>query len=216
MTPDHSALRRNMVDCQLRTYDVTDRAVLAAMGAVPRELFVPAARQFAAYVDQPVALDDFGAQGRVLLAPMTSGRMLQALDVQPGQAFFDYACGTGYTAAVASALGARVTAFDSSDALRIAARAALSASGVHAVEVVDAMPAGPFDLIFVNGGCAKLPPQLASRMADDGQLVVVLGAGRSGRVMLYRKSGGVVGGRQVFDAAVPQLEEFRAEPVFAL
>ena len=76
MTADYSALRRNMVDCQLRTYDVTDRAVLAAMDSVPREVFVPEARREVAYIDQPVALDGLGATGRALLAPMTVGRML--------------------------------------------------------------------------------------------------------------------------------------------
>lgn len=216
MTPDFPALRRNMVDCQLRTYDVTDRAVLAAMDAVPRELFVPPARRDVAYIDQSAALDSLGAPGRALLAPMTCGRMLQTLDVQPGQSFLDYACGTGYTAALAAELGATVTAFDVSDALRMAARTALGTIGKSGVAVVDVLPSGPFDLIFVNGGCVTLPPILSALMADGGKLVIVDGAGRSGRVMLYQKNGHTVGGRQVFDAAVPQLDEFRAPPVFAL
>jgi protein-L-isoaspartate(D-aspartate) O-methyltransferase len=216
MMCDYPALRRNMVDCQLRTYDVTDRAVLAAMGSVPRELFVPDARREVAYIDQPVSLDAFGAQGRAMLAPMTCGRMLQTLDVQPGQSFFDYACGTGYTAALAVALGAKTTAFDPSHALRVAARAALAAAAGADVEIVDAMPTGTFDLVFVNGGVDTLPPQLAACMADGGKLVIVEGTGRSGRVMLYQKTGTTVGGRQVFDAAVSQLAEFRTAPAFAL
>jgi protein-L-isoaspartate(D-aspartate) O-methyltransferase len=216
MTPDFVTLRRNMVDCQLRTYDVTDRAVLAAMDAVPRELFVPQARRDVAYIDQPVALDAFGAPDRALLAPMTSGRMLQTLNVQPGQSFFDYACGTGYTSAVAAALGAHVTAYDVSDVLRSAARTALAACGSQTVDVVDTLPRSAFDLVFVNGGCAALPPQLAQLMADGGKLVIVEGSGRAGRVMLYQNSAGTVGGRQIFDAAVPYLAEFRPEPVFAL
>jgi protein-L-isoaspartate(D-aspartate) O-methyltransferase len=216
MEPDFAALRRNMVDCQLRTYDVTDRAVLAAMDTVSRELFVPAARRAVAYIDQPVALDAFSEPGRALLAPMTCGRMLQTLDAQPGQSFLDYACGTGYTAALAARLGAEVTAFDVSASLRSAARMALAAQGAGAVTVVDDMPQSQFDLIFVNGGCSGLPDVLSACMADGGKLVIVEGAGRSGRVMLYQKSGRIVGGRQVFDAAVPQLSEFRRESVFSL
>jgi protein-L-isoaspartate(D-aspartate) O-methyltransferase len=216
MDPDYASLRRNMVDCQLRTYDVTDRAVLAAMDDIPREIFVPEARRQVAYIDQPVALDAYGAAGRALLAPMTSGRMLQTLDVKPGQTFLDYACGTGYTAAVAAALGAKVTAFDPSAALRAAARDALAKAGVNGVDVVDTMPDQPFEQIFVNGSCARLPASLSGLMADGGQLVLVEGAGRSGRVMLYVRNGSVVGGRQVFDAAVAELDEFRADLVFAL
>ncbi|MFY8038955.1 MAG: protein-L-isoaspartate O-methyltransferase family protein [Bosea sp. (in: a-proteobacteria)] len=216
MTADFSALRRNMVDCQLRTYDVTDRAVLAAMDSVPREVFVPEARREVAYIDQPVALDGLGAAGRALLAPMTAGRMLQTLDIQPGQRLLDFACGTGYSAAVALAMGATVVAYDSSAALREAARAALAEADAGAVTVVDALPDAKFDLIMVNGACDGMPKDLADRLADGGRMVVVEGAGRAGRVMLYQRSGDSVGGRAVFDAAAPVLAEFRKAAIFAL
>lgn len=216
MEPDFPALRRNMVDCQLRTYDVTDRAVLAAMGNVPREMFVPPARRPVAYIDQPVALDDVGGQGRAMLAPMTCGRMLQTLDVQAGQSFFDYACGSGYTAALASSLGAQVTAHDPSPALVTMARSTLLSARMPDIAVVDSMPDQHFDLIFVNGSCASLPVELSALMADGGKLVVVEGFGRAGRVMLYRRTGNVVGGRPVFDAAAAELAEFRQLQAFVL
>ncbi len=213
---DFAALRRNMVDCQLRTYDVTDRAVLAAMGEVPRELFVPPARRDVAYIDQPVALDAFGAPGRAMLPPMTAGRMLQTLDVQPGQRLLDYACGTGYSAAVALALGAEVTACEASAALREAAAGALASAGAGAVRLVEGLPEGPFDLIMVNGACETRPEALFQRLAEGGKLVIVEGAGRAGRVMLYSRSGETFGGRAIFDAAAPVLDEFRRVPAFAL
>jgi protein-L-isoaspartate(D-aspartate) O-methyltransferase len=216
MTPDFLALRRNMVDCQLRTYDVTDRAVLAAMDKVARELFVPEVRRAMAYLDQPMALDEFGAPGRALLAPMTSGRMLQTLDVQPGESFLDYASGTGYTAALAAAMGAHVTACEGSASLRAAARSALDQSGFADVGIVDEAGQGPYDLIFVNGACEMRPDSLAALLADGGRMVAVEGAGRSGRVMLYQKSGNVVGSRAIFDAAAPILAAFRRPPSFVL
>ncbi len=216
LTTDFSALRRNMVDCQLRTYDVTDRAVLAAMGSVARELFVPTSRQDVAYIDQLVPLDSFGAQRRALLPPMTCGRMLQTLDVQPNQRFFDYACGTGYTAAVAAMLDADVFAFDVNPNLRDAARKALQAAGAGNVHVVDTLPSATFDLIFVNGATDARPETLLDLLADGGKLVVVEGSGRAGRVMLYQRSGGVIGGRAIFNAAAPLLGEFRKASVFAL
>jgi protein-L-isoaspartate(D-aspartate) O-methyltransferase len=216
MDIDFTALRRNMVDCQLRTYDVTSRPVLAAMDEVPREVFVPAARREIAYIDQPVDLESFGAAGRVMLAPMTAGRMLQTLDVKPGMSLLDYACGTGYTAAVASRLGARVTAYDGDGALRSAARHALQSAGEAEVAVADDLPKGPFDLIFVNGSCEARPEPLFALLADGGRIVFVEGAGRAARVMLGQRSGEVVSARPVFDAAAPVLQEFRRPVAFAL
>ncbi len=76
-----SDLRRMMVDCQLRTYDVTDRAVLAAADAVPREAFLPESLSTWAYLDQPVEIP---GTGRALMAPMVIARMIQNLAVRPG------------------------------------------------------------------------------------------------------------------------------------
>ena len=213
---DFAALRRNMVDCQLRTYDVTDRAVLAAMDAVPREMFVPPSLREIAYIDQPVALDTFGARGRQLLAPMTSGRMLQTLDVQPGQTFLDYACGTGYTSAVAARLGAIVTAYDTSAELRHVARGLLSQPETQSVVVADTLPTGPFDLIFVNGSCEREPDELFALLGEGGKLVLVQGGGRSGRAMLHHRAGTAFSGRAIFDTAAHGLEEFRRIASFAL
>ncbi len=213
---DFEALRRNMVDCQLRTYDVTDRAVLAAMDAVPREVFVPASLRELAYVDQPVALDAFGARGRQMLAPMTCGRLLQTLDVQPGQTFLDYACGTGYTSAVAVALGAVVTAYDTSPELRQVARLLLSKPDTAGVIVADTLPEGPFDLIFVNGSCERNPDELFALLAEGGKLVLVQGGGRSGRAMLHHRAGTSFSGRAIFDTAAQSLDEFRRITAFAL
>ena len=213
---DFGALRRNMVDCQLRTYDVTDRAVLAAMDMVPRELFVPNSLREIAYIDQPVALDAFGARGRQMLAPMTCGRLLQTLDVQPGQTFLDYACGSGYTSALAAALGAIVTAYDTAPELRQTARHLLSTQGTAGVIVADTLPGGPFDLIFVNGSCEREPDELFSLLAEGGKLVLVHGGGRSGRAMLHQKAGTSFSGRAIFDTAAQSLDEFRRITAFAL
>ncbi|MCX7325844.1 MAG: protein-L-isoaspartate O-methyltransferase [Hyphomicrobiales bacterium] len=216
MMTDFAALRRNMVDCQLRTYDVTDRAVLAAMDSVPREDFVPEARKPLAYLDQPVALDQFGAADRALLAPMTCGRMLQSLDVQPGQSFLDYAAGTGYTAALAAELGASVTAFEADPALRSVMWQILTNRAGGAITVAEGLPSARFDHIFVNGACAVPPESLTALLSERGRLVFIKGIGRAGKVMLYQNAGGAVSGRAIFDAAGPALAEFARIPAFIL
>jgi hypothetical protein len=101
-------------------------------------------------------------------------------------------------------------------ALRAAARPALDQSGFADVSIVDAAGQGPFDHIFVNGACEVRPDALAGLLADGGRMVAVEGLGRSGRVMLYQRSGDVVGARAIFDAAAPVLIEFRKPPSFVL
>jgi protein-L-isoaspartate(D-aspartate) O-methyltransferase len=212
MMADFEALRRNMVDCQLRTYDVTDRRVLSAMAKVPREVFVPEARREIAYIDQPVDL----GHGRALLPPMTVGRMLQNLDLAEGAALLDVAGGTGYTAALAAEMGAKVTLFEPEAALHERARMALATVGHPDVQITGMLPSGRFDFILVNGACEDEPRDLMAMLADGGRIVFVHGLGRSGRVMLCQSSHGVIGGRAVFDAAAPALAAWRRKAEFAL
>lgn len=209
---DFTSLRRNMVDCQLRTYDVTDRAVLAAADSVPREDFVPADLAHLAYLDRSIALP---GTGRALMTPMVIARMIQLLDLQPGDAALEYAGGTGYGAALMAHMGATVTLWEPDEAARALAQAALARAGVQGVAIASAQPAAAsFDAILVSGACETAPQNLFSLLRGEGRLIVVEGAGRSARVKLYRKSADAVAGRPVFDAAAPILTEFSRPPAF--
>lgn len=204
-------LRHMMVDCQLRTYDVTDRAVLTAADEVPREAFLPADLSHLAYLDQAVPLP---GTGRALMAPMVVARMIQTLDVAEGEDALEYGGGSGYGAALMARMGAHATLWETdSEALSLAEKA-LQGTGVS---VTAKRPAGEsFDVVLVGGACEVVPETLFALLREGGRLVVVEGAGRSARVKLYRKSGASVSGRPVFDAAAPVLSEFRkpAEFVF--
>lgn len=214
--------RRMMVDCQLRTYDITDSRVLDVMGEVPRERFVAPSDQVLAYTDQSPAASEgpVGPQTRHLLIPMVLARLVQAGEVRPGCRALDVATGRGFGAAVLARLGAEVTALESDPALAALARTILAqlAPGVTVVEgpLTAGHPGrGPFDVILVEGSFEVEPKGLFDQLADGGRLLGVKGTGRSGRAMVYRKSGGFVSGRPVFDAAAPLLAEFKAEPAFA-
>jgi protein-L-isoaspartate(D-aspartate) O-methyltransferase len=211
-----SEARRMMVDCQLRTYDITDQVVLAAADSVPREHFVPEARRPVAYVDQPARVADATGDNaaRYLLAPMVAARMLQSLEIQPGMAVLEYAGGTGYGAALAAHMGARVTLWEPDAALAAHATAALAACG-SAVAVIGTMPSGVFDAILVNGACETPPENLFTLLKIGGRLAVIEGQGRATRVILYQRYGDGVSGRPVFDAAAPVLNEYRAPAAFA-
>ncbi len=206
-----AALRRMMVDCQLRTYDVTDRSVLAAADSVPREAFLPASLSHLAYLDQTVALP---GTSRALMTPMVLARMIQVLDLQPGEAVLEYGGGSGYGAALMAQMGAGATLWETDAAALDLAKAAVAAAGLAVTMTADRPGDDRFDAVLVAGACEVPPEELFPLLRDGGRLIVVEGLGRAARVKLYQKTSGGVSGRPVFDAAAPALAEFRKKPAF--
>jgi len=201
--------RFNMVEAQIRSANVTDPQILAAMNAVPREKFVPTAAQALAYADVPVAV----APGRYLLDPRSFAKLAQLAQIAPTDRILDVGCGTGYSAAVLARLGAEVVALEQdADLVRVAS--ALLENVVGKVELVQGgliegvKGQGPFDVIFVNGAIEQAPETLLSQLAEGGRLVAVLKDGQS-RAWLFLKQNGQIGRRPVFDAEVPVLAGFK-------
>jgi protein-L-isoaspartate(D-aspartate) O-methyltransferase len=219
---DFAQARRAMLDSQLRTFDVFDIPVLAAMEAVPRERFVPPGRESLAYIDQDIPVSDgiAGAERRFMLKPMVLGRMIQALEVEAGARALDVASGLGYSAAVLARLGAHVVALESTEAAAQAARQRLASLGIENVAVVSGpldqgYPHGaPYDIVLVNGLIEVRPQRLLNQLADGGRLACVERRGRAGRAVLYVRSGDAFGSRAIFDAGAPELPAFKADPGF--
>lgn len=206
-----AALRRMMVDCQLRTYDVTDRAVLAAADTVPREAFLPPDLSHLAYLDRSVAIP---GTGRTLMAPMVVARMIQFLELQPGETVLEYGGGTGYGAALMALMGMEATLYEPDESARALAGPALAAAGA-AVTITGTAPAPEcFDAVLVSGACEIAPEPLFGLIKEEGRLIVVEGVGRAARVRLYQKTGASIAARTVFDAAAPILSEFKKVPGF--
>ena len=116
---DFAAARRMMVDGQVRTQDVTNLDLIAAMLEVPRERFVPPARAQLAYLDLDVAVSEpgQGAPARHLLKAMVLAKLLQAADLQPGDSVLDVGCATGYSSAILARLARSVVAVEEDRAL---------------------------------------------------------------------------------------------------
>jgi protein-L-isoaspartate(D-aspartate) O-methyltransferase len=212
----YAEARRMMVDCQLRTYDITDQVVLAAADSVPRELFVPESRRDVAYADQSVMIAEAsgGKAARYLMTPMVVARMLQSLGIQQGMSVLDYAGGTGYSAALAADMGANVILWEKDEALAGLAAKVFAATASNII-VTTKSPTGTFDAILVNGACETPPENLFTLLKVGGRLAAITGSGRSARVILYQRYGDGVSGRPVFDAAAPVLDEYRAPAAFA-
>lgn len=214
---DYVQARRLMVDCQLRTFDVNDVAVLDAFDAVPREDFVPQGREAFAYIDQNLSLGGEPEDARFMPAPMLLARMIQALELTHGAAVLDVGTGYGYAAAVMARLGARVTALESVPALAAAARERLEdrAEIVEGPLADGAKAQGPYDAILVNGRVEIRPQALLDQLKPGGRLVCVLGRDRAAKTTLFVRAGDAFGARPLFDAALPPLRAFAAEAAFA-
>lgn len=215
-----AAHRRTMVDCQLRTFDVFDRAILAAMDEIPRELFVPRDQAEMAYADQPIMLSRLKAAPRAMLTPMVLGRLVQALAIRPNIRILDVGCGLGYSSALFARLGADVVALETDEALAGAARENLAAGGYSAVRLsvgplADGIAAeAPYDAILINGAVEERPAALLAQLADGGRLACLVAAGGTGRAVLHLRSGQAFSDRALFDAAAPALAAFRKPPAF--
>ncbi len=201
--------RFNMVEAQVRSCNVTDPHILAAMSAVPREKFVPSAARALAYADVPVAV----APGRFLLDPRSFAKLAQLAGIGAGDRVLDVGCATGYSSAVLARLAGEVVALEQdADLVRVASE--LLANVVGKVEVMQgaliegAKGRGPFDVIFVNGAIEQVPDTLTAQLAEGGRLVAVVKDGQS-RAWLYLKQNGQVGRRPDFDADVPLLAGFK-------
>ena len=199
-----------MVDTQVRPSDVTKFPIIDAMLSVPREAYVPDHRREAAYVGENL---DIG-QGRVLLEARTLAKLLDALDIQPGEMVLDLGCGLGYSAAVLARLADTVIAVEEDEALAGDAGRILSDKGVdNALVIHGPLAAGaakhaPYDVIIVQGGIEQFPDTLAAQLGDGGRIGAVFMDGAVGTAKVGYKTGGTVTWRPVFNAAAPVLSGF--------
>jgi protein-L-isoaspartate(D-aspartate) O-methyltransferase len=159
---DYSLARRAMIDSQLRPQGVTDRGVLAAMGRVQREQYVPESSRAFAYFDRPVAI----GQGRTMMPPAALGRLLSEAAPKAGERALVVGSGTGYAAAVLREAGLEVIALESDDAL----------AGTFADTVIGDLANGwakgaPYDLILIDGAVEQVPTALSKQLAPQGRLV---------------------------------------------
>jgi len=223
---DFALQRLAMVECQIRPNEVTDRRVIAAMRALPRERFVPPRLRDVAYSDE--ALEVFrsvdGAAARLLLAPMVLARLVQLASVEPQDTVLDVGCATGYATAVLARLGKSVMGVEAEPELAEAAKSALSELGIANTEIVtgalaDGHPAGgPYDVILLNGSVPEVPASLLAQLKEDGRLVTVITRTANnpsqGKAYLFVKVVGEASGMPHFDAGAHPLPGFAPEPAF--
>lgn len=198
--PDFAAARLAMVESQLRPQGVSDSAVQAAMGSVPRERFLPDHTRPLAYVDRAVAIGD----GRFMPAPAVLGQLLTQMMPARGQRALVVGAGTGYSAAVLTAIGLEVTAVECDPVLAASAREL----GVNVVEgplEKGAPRHGPYDQILIDGAAEHIPDAIVAQLAEGGRLGAALVERGISRLIVGRKSAGAFGYVSVGDSGAPAL-----------
>ncbi len=187
---DIEAARQQMVDQQVRAWDVLDPRVLETLARVPRERFVPKAFRELAFADAPIPL---GA-GQSMLAPKLDGRILQACDVGPADSVIEVGTGSGFLAACLATLGGNVETLEIRPELAEFATANLRATGFPGVTVrtVDATgwaPAAPVDVVVLSASLPLHDTRYQQWLKPGGRLFVAIGSAAPMSARLFKRVG---------------------------
>ncbi len=169
--------RFNMVQQQIRPWEVLDRRVLEVMQQIPRHHFVPEAYRGLAYADIEIPI----GQGQHMMFPRVEGRLLETLNIRPGDRILEIGTGSGYLTACLAKLGGRVISLDIHPEFTAQARGKLDALGIRNVELrtgdglAGHIEGAPFDAIAVTGSLPAIPESLERQINLDGRLFAVIG-----------------------------------------
>jgi len=204
--------RFNMVQQQIRPWDVADDRVLSIMADIPREQFVPAAYRNLAYADMEIPI----GEGQTMLAPKVVAHMLQALDIRTNDKILEIGTGTGYVTACLSHLGGHVVSMEIHTSLAEQARTALQALRPRRLEVrvgdglEGPVDGHPFDAIAVTGSLpdATALAALEGQLAPGGRLFAVVGEEPVMEALLVtRVTDRDFRCQSLFETSVPALEQ---------
>ncbi len=213
--------RFNMIEQQIRPWEVLDQAVLSLLATVRREDFVPPAMRALAFVDTQVPLIPGDPGGPCMLEPKVEARLLQELQVQRHEKVLEIGTGSGFMAALLAHRAQQVFTLECRPALARMARDSLHRNGVLNARVVDVSaaegarglpPEAPFDVILLSGSVAEVPRGLLEQLKIGGRLAAVVGDEPVMRARLFTRAGEAAwSATDLFDTVAPRLEGF-AEP----
>jgi len=207
--------RFNMIEQQIRPWDVLEPSVLGLLARVRREDFVPDAHQALAFVDTPVPLIEGSPQGTCMLEPRVEARMLQELRLQPSDRVLEVGTGSGFMACLLAGLAGDVTSLEIRAELAAQARENLRQAGVDNARVLHAdgstghAQGGPFDAIVLSGSVAEVPAALLQQLKVGGRLLAVVGQQPIMRARLFTRSAdNAFSHVDLFDTVAPRLLNF--------
>jgi protein-L-isoaspartate(D-aspartate) O-methyltransferase len=203
--------RFNMIEQQIRPWDVLDTSVLELLSAVRREDFVPAAHQSQAFMDLELPLGGT----RCLLAPRVEARLVQDLNLSKRDTVLQVGAATGYVTALLGHKAQRVIGLEADAALASQARANLRKAGVNNAEIVQAdgiaglAAQAPFDAILLTGSVAEVPQALLDQLKVGGRLLAIVGQEPVMQATLFtRVASGQFSRQELFDTVASRLPGF--------
>jgi protein-L-isoaspartate(D-aspartate) O-methyltransferase len=209
--------RFNMIEQQIRPWDVLDQSVLSLLAVVKREEFVPPEGRALAFVDMEVPLPG----GQFMLTPALEARLLQELQVHKHERVLEVGTGSGYMATLLAHKAQQVTTLEILPELVEFAKANLKRAGVANVRVrqtdgsLGLPEEAPFDVILLSGSVAEVPGALLSQLKVGGRLAAIVGQLPIMRAMLYTRRGEHdYETAELFDTVAPRLKGFGEPPKF--
>ena len=214
-----SQARFNMIEQQIRPWEVLDPRVLDLLDRVHREEFVPAAHKSLAFADMELPLNQPAVDGQAMLAPKVEARLAQDLLLQPTDSVLEIGAGSGHMAALLASLAQRVVSIEIDEALARLARENLQKAGIANAEVrhADAAANGfaacsanaPYDAIVLSGSVAEIPPALLALLAPGGRLAAIVGFEPMMRATIVTRTGEAsFQTAQPWDTVAPRLRNF--------
>ncbi|HEX4843285.1 MAG TPA: protein-L-isoaspartate O-methyltransferase [Limnobacter sp.] len=192
---DFEKARFNMIEQQIRPWNVLNQPVLDLLGVVKRERFVPAELQKLAFTDCDLPIRINGQDtGETMLSPKMEARMLQDLELTAQDKVLEIGTGTAYMATLMAQQAAHVTTVEIHPGIADLARTNLKKEGVTRIKVVEgcgfalAPTLGQFDAIVVSGASPVMPNSLLDALKPGGRLVAIIGSAPVMQVVLARKS----------------------------
>ena len=214
---DFELARFNMIEQQIRPWEVLDPRVLELLHEVHRENFVPRSYRQMAFADMNIPLGD----GEVMMQPKTEGRLLQELAPRPTDTVLEIGTGSGHLTALLAALSKHVYSVEINPRLYASAQQTLADNGVENItlEMGDGARGWdkhePYNAIIVTGSLPTLPPGLQQSLAPDGRLVVIVGQLPIMEALLIERIGDAGWStRSLFDTSLPPLVNAEAPPAF--
>ncbi len=209
--------RFNMIEQQIRPWDVLDAHVLQLLAVVKREDFVPLAHKALAFVDMEIPI----GHGQYMLSPKVEARMLQDLNVQKHEKVLEIGTGSGYMAALLAHRAQFVTTLEINPDLASIASDNLERAGVYNAKVVVADGSkghnsqGPFDVILLSGSVAHIPTELLQQLKIGGRCMAIVGDEPIMRATLVKRiSDTAYDTQQSWDTCAPRLSGFAETPRF--
>ncbi len=214
---DYEIARANMIEQQIRPWNVLQVQTLNALNSVRREDFVPEQYKDRAFADVQIPIGD----DEVMLEPKLGARMIESLDIKPDHRILEIGTGTGYLTALMASMGAHVTSIEIDQSLSTQAGINLAMAGITNVELVyndcfavfqdRKYPSNKFDRVLISGSVVSLDQTFCSLIHESGWVVGIEGNDPAMCVVLGQHDGAK---RGLFETSVPRLRNINESPTF--